>query len=631
LAEELKEQYAKISNYNKSRENQNQSILTPPPKERVLNCLDKLEAGNLDYWWQLCMEMTLVPNCRRYGNDFEYDLTKLPGWEEAEPETRNRIVNGAKKYLLEQTNIKYDWIGTNNYCRSALAGSKAFLLLLSLVLLSKELPNFLNYLSTETWRRWIPVIIGSPGNSNRKEPYFDLVKLAYEKAPSEAIDTLTTLIDSENKDSDYIFATRQFKKCWDERLMSVVLERAKDSSIKPSCIGNLLEELLKRNYPSAKDYVKSLITYPLPSTEEARKRAIIASQVLMINATSDLWSTFWSTLRQDQTFGREVLESTMGHDLRGEFFDLTEKQVADFYIWLVQEYPHDEDPVFNSVMAHCVGTRESIGNFRDNILNRLRDWGTSLACQEMQRIANHFPELSWLKAVIFDAQRNRRTKTWQPPAPAEIFKLVSDRNKRLINDGNELLDVLIESLQRLETELQGETPAARDVWDLVSSKPDTFKPVNENTFSDYVKRFLDRDLKQRGIIANREVELRPSQGGAPGERTDIHIDAVVKNANGEIYDSITVIIEVKGCWHKELNSAMETQLVGRYLKENTCQHGLYLISWFNCDQWDSSDSRKGKSPKISIEEAKEQFNRQAEQLSLSGIRVKSFVLNTALK
>jgi hypothetical protein len=105
----------------------------------------------------------------------------------------------------------------------------------------------------------------------------------------------------------------------------------------------------------------------------------------------------------------------------------------------------------------------------------------------------------------------------------------------------------------------------------------------------------------------------------------------VKNANGEIYDSITVIIEVKGCWHKELNSAMETQLVGRYLKENTCQHGLYLISWFNCDQWDSSDSRKGKSPKTSIEEAKEQFNRQAEQLSLSGIRVKSFVLNTALK
>ena len=76
-----------------------------------------------------------------------------------------------------------------------------------------------------------------------------------------------------------------------------------------------------------------------------------------------------------------------------------------------------------------------------------------------------------MKITLFNAQKNTRIKTWQPPTPAEIFKLVGDRDKRLINDGNELLDVLIESLQRLEIELQGETPAARDIWDLVSSRP----------------------------------------------------------------------------------------------------------------------------------------------------------------
>ena len=633
LAEERKEQYSKeIERRNRIQTNQNKPTLTTSPKERVLICLDGLETGNLDRWWQLCMDMTLIPNCRRYGSDLEYDLTKLPGWQEAEPETRIRIINGAKKYLLEQTNIQYNWIGTNNFCRSALAGSKALLLLLlSLILLSKESPVFLNSLSTEIWQRWTPAIIGSPGNSTRKEPYLDLVKLAYEKAPTEAIDTLFILINSANKDSDYIFVTRQFKKCWDEPLMSFVLNQTRISSLKPSCMGNLLEELLERNYTPAKNYVKSLITYPLPLIEKARKRAIIASQVLMKNATSNLWSVFWSTLQQDKTFGREVLESTMGHDLRGEFFDLTEKQVADFYIWLTKEYPHDEDPVFNSVMAHYVGTRESIGNLRDNILNKLRDWGTPQACQEIQRIVSQFPKLTWLKAVLFDVQRNTRTKTWQPPTPAEILKLVSDRDKRLVNDGNELLDVLIKSLQRLEIELQGETPAARDVWDKTSSQPLRYKPVDENTFSSYVKRFLDRDLKQRGIIANREVELRPSQGGALGERTDVHIDAVIKNAKGEIYDSITAIIEVKGCWHNELDTAMETQLVNRYLLDNTCQHGLYLVGWFICQQWDDSDYRKRSTPNISAVEAQENFNQQAEDLSLSGVMVKAFVLNTALR
>jgi hypothetical protein len=169
------------------------------------------------------------------------------------------------------------------------------------------------------------------------------------------------------------------------------------------------------------------------------------------------------------------------------------------------------------------------------------------------------------------------------------------------------------------------------IWDQTNSKPLKYKPVNENTFSDYVKRFLDRDLKQSGIIANREVELRPSQGGAPGERTDIHIDAVVKNANGEIYDSITVIIEVKGCWHDELNTAMETQLVNRYLQDNACQHGLYLVAWFNCNQWDESDRRKCNTPNISAVEAQENFNQKAKDLSLSSVMVKAFVLNAALR
>ncbi|MHC5934407.1 hypothetical protein [Nostoc sp.] len=150
-------------------------------------------------------------------------------------------------------------------------------------------------------------------------------------------------------------------------------------------------------------------------------------------------------------------------------------------------------------------------------------------------------------------------------------------------------------------------------------------PRDENRFSDYVARYLKNNLKNRGIILNREVEIRR------GERTDIQVDAVIKKPTGEVSDSVTVIIEVKGCWNDELDSAMEIQLVNRYLKDNTCQHGLYLIGWFNCEQWDKSDSRKGKSPKLSIEEAREKFDKQGEQLSQLGVKVKAFVLNTALR
>ena len=75
---------------------------------------------------------------------------------------------------------------------------------------------------------------------------------------------------------------------------------------------------------------------------------------------------------------------------------------------------------------------------------------------------------------------------------------------------------------------------------------------------------------------------------------------------------ITVIIEVKGCWNEKLNTSMKEQLVNRYLKDNTCQHGIYLVGWFDCEQWDKSDSNKAKAPKITIEKAREKFEKQAE-------------------
>jgi hypothetical protein len=191
---------------------------------------------------------------------------------------------------------------------------------------------------------------------------------------------------------------------------------------------------------------------------------------------------------------------------------------------------------------------------------------------------------------------------------------------------------LIESLERLELKLQGETPAARDLWDKNNGKNNLFRPIDENAFSDYVKRFLDEDLKSRGIIANREVELRRGSGGNPGERTDIHVDAVAKQLTGGNYDSINVIIEAKGCWHKEIETAMESQLVDRYLADNTCEHGIYLIGWFNCTQWDSRDPRNKKAPKIIIDEARKQYDAQAERLSSSsGKIVRAFIMNTALR
>jgi len=88
------------------------------------------------------------------------------------------------------------------------------------------------------------------------------------------------------------------------------------------------------------------------------------------------------------------------------------------------------------------------------------------------------------------------------------------------------------------------------------------------------------DLRTRGVILNREVETRRSWAPDTGERTDIHVDAV--SSSDRAYARVKVIVETKGCWNAELDTAIETQLCDRYLKENDCNHGLYLMGWYDC-------------------------------------------------
>lgn len=614
---------------------QNINPLKLSPSERVLKCLEEMELGNIAYWTSLCREMSLLYNTSPYGHDFKLNLMELPGWKNADDLTQKRIIESAKKYVLENENLNYDWIGTNQVNLLAIAGCKALYLLLNTE------PDFVEQLDSSIWQKWASIIIAYPSTfietNTDKQQYRQLVYLAYSNAKDKSIKTLLKLIDKENIEGEYLLTIYKFENCWDDKLKSVILEKIEDHQLKPTILEKLSQELIHNDCTEVIKFIKSLIkTFHSRNNQEEKKDKILTATKLLINDVlskcqdSEGWELVWQIIQQDAQFGREIVENLHYSSNREFDLNLTETQLADFYIWLVQQYPYDEDPIHQGV--YCVGVRDEVISLRNNVLSQLRDTKTIQGCQEIERIIGVFPKLSWLKQYLYDAQKNFRLNNWQPLTPKQLFQLIDDSRKRLVNDGNQLLEVLIESLQRLENELQGETPAVRDIWDKTKSKPLLWKPVNENEFSDYVKRFLDRDLdlKQKGIIANREVELRPSQGNAKGERTDIHVDAIIKS-NGKISDCITVIIEVKGCWHEELNEAMETQLVDRYLKDNTCKHGLYLIGWFNCPQWDNQDYRKRKTPKITLEEAKAKFDQQAKDLSVSGINVKAFVLNTALR
>ena len=98
---------------------------------------------------------------------------------------------------------------------------------------------------------------------------------------------------------------------------------------------------------------------------------------------------------------------------------------------------------------------------------------------------------------------------------------------------------------------------------------------------------LERDLRKRGIVVGREVQVqvRPGPGRRMGESTDLLVEAVAGERT-ECADPVAVTVEVKGCWHAEVDGAMRTQLADRYLQGEGRRQAIYVVGWYAADDWD---------------------------------------------
>ena len=627
-AEEIRNSYEKIKNLEmelERKEADQKRTNTPSVYERIKTCLEQFENGDSDAWWQLCLEMTLEDNSKYYGNELNSDLMALPGWKVCDDLLRERIVKAGKKYILKNNANTGHWLGKNICHRPAMAGYK------TLIMLEKLEPEFLNNLSTNIWKNWASIIIGYPENSGiagEDKTFLRIIKQAYQNAPQEIIETLLVLIDKENEKFDSLFILHKIEDCLDKRLQDALLDKAKGLSLKPGCFQDLLSYLLMAKSQEAKSYAESLLALPLSKDSDSRKRSKAAALALITQAEDAGWDVVWAVIRDETDFGIDVLLSLPNSfrfiNTKNLPDRIGEKNTADLFIWLSRHFHPEEDPKEEG--AHLVAPRESVANYRDSLLRSLEAKGTQEAIRAIEHIQKELPDLGSLNFYLVKARENVRRTNWLPLSPGDFLLLTKNSSSRLILNADHLLEALMESLMRLEKKLQGETPNAIFLWDRTLNYK--LKPKPENDLSDFVKTHITDDLKQSGIIALREVEIRRShgKGGRLGERTDIYVAGVSLNQ-----EHIRVTIEVKGCWHPEVNKAMKTQLFNRYLNESGCAHGIYLVGWFSCNQWDKRDSRKNKISAKDIEEATKKFDKQAKKLSTDEKMIKSFILNCALR
>ncbi|MEK5377581.1 NACHT domain-containing protein [Paenibacillus sp. FSL P2-0173] len=524
------------------------------------------------------------------------------------------LIRAAEAYLLMNVLSKDEW-SVSSEEKEISAGRTAF------QILYEYSHERLKALPISIWSMWMPIIIEPRiyvwGVSDIER---DIKRFATENYPLLATEAFIYMINQKKNLSH--FPSNFCYDFWNKELGAAMLDWVKlnDLTIKRTDI--ILSILFDRQYLPAEKYAKSLLKLPLPIEKEARDRSIITTCILMTHAKDAGWDTVWDCLNIDIQFGNEVMRlfaSSWRDNLYLDDFvnnkELSPEKLGDFLLW-----------IHNSIQLP-IGDRKfnsnSIEEWNESVFRRLEEIGTERSFCEIRRIADLLPELKEAKESWNYVKNDYLRMTWKPHPPKVIGDMVRNKNSRLVENAEQLINLIIESLQRFEDKLQGITPSARMMWD--KQVDGSFKHVDENDFSNFVKQHLYDDLCGRGIIVNREIEIRRGYGQGKGQRPDIIIDAVKQPDEDGHYDPISIIIEVKGCWHHKVDYAMQEQLIEQYLQDNhLCTHGLYVVGWFYCPQW--------KLSKESLQDARNKFNIQAEQLSVNyKTNVKAYVLNASLR
>lgn len=395
-------------------------------------------------------------------------------------------------------------------------------------------------------------------------------------------------------------------------------------------IEQLLVPLLQRTAPEALDAAQKLLSRLADrGGTGSRQQGLAAGSALLVHALPLAWDLIWARLTANDLAATELLE----HAARGRDFlprqtidAVPDERVADLYLLIARLYPPETDPWH--VGVYTPSARDNLQHWRNHLLNVLDARKTVSAVAQLERIAFALPERDYLVQMWLQAKAALRGDRWRGTPPRELMRLAERADLRQIESGAQLLDVLEESLSRLEVELQGQWRAVDGLW---NEQDDGNSPKSEGHLANTIARHLRTDLAERRIVVGRELVLQIGVlGGADGLRTDIDVVAHAAPRTNRTVEEIRAVIEVKGSWHTQVMTAMRSQLVEQYLDPHHIRFGLYVVGYYTCGSW-RPEARQRRSRRRGLRESLTATLKAQGRALTTAIRdVRALVLNTAL-
>ncbi len=621
---EIKNIYCKLKN----------RILRTRPIDLLRNILNKTTFNEND--WNNCIYyLSYIKNNEKMTFNFcPINYEYIDEFNLLSQKEQKQLFNLAEFYVGNQS---YNTVQINNrLTTTSLYPFSDMLIVPGMYILykqnEKKLYNLLN--QKDLIKRSLPYIINYPiGNNSYNEMKscrIELLKYCINSNEPEFLKTLESIIDTKlsvtNKEI-YLEFLEDFYTIDNENLNNMLfvklssLVHLEDYTYAEIYIFEHISKYLTiKKYNPCVDFFKSIIK---KENTTIQLKAIAAKFLAHYN--NNTFNIYKDLLENNEEFAKDFISAVSKgcfamDSYQEDKLNLNSIELAQFFIILEKYYPASEDTYPNGIVT----TRDEITDLRRLIINKSINYGDL-------EFFNYIKNNSTLNIKAFwisNAKRNYTRIQYQHINVEDLITVIVKENSNIILNNSHLFDIILKALNEIKSDIRRDAGYLR-VWNEFDR---SCCPKDERALSDELKRLLKAKLEN--IIINREVEISSKIAGSGNDIPDLLVECQTGQSN-----VASVIIEVKGCWNKNLRESIETQLCNRYMCDDAgYKYGIYLIGWYWCDKW-NEEYKKDKRKQIKVEnrfsetdinEMIDYFNERAEKLSNDDKEIKCIVLDLSL-
>jgi len=566
----------------------------PAPSVVWLRDVDHLSDDATWSWVRLTGNLS-YDGQHRVVHSGEHDLQNTPGWVFHSATARQKIVQAAEAFLVRTKGDPLQTYG--RYTNLSEPAYQACYLLRDRIETTPALRRAVR-------AYWLPAIIGA--FSNGEFHHQEMIALAMRIDPIRVQNELRCLVFTySKKEKGNCYELRNFTQAWNPNFGASFAAWCGRTLNNPNTLHDVMFSMATIDASAARRLARAVLRCTAPRPTFALRAAVLDPWAR--HRLFNEWKIIWPYIESSDALARRIFYSLRHDDLEHVFLPTAQAadpdQVARVCIRLHHLFPISKDPKFGAALT----PRMDVARFRQSVEMTLVARASRPAVPALQRVASSVPKRDriWIRWRYIEALKASRRREWNPAPVAALRRLIAQKNSRWISDEFALQSLILESLDQFQRDITGSTNSSRmDFWDPPSGKgvARRFRPKAERALAREAVKWLKRNLDStKGITIQCEVEIQP------GERTDFEVRTVTTAASG--LRPITVIVEVKGSWNRDVKKAWQSQLIDRYLTNAGLTHGIYLVFWHLSRKWnDSHDHRRKRVPWGSLEDAQKDLD-----------------------